>query len=650
MDTLNPQTRCTSCEELVPAHYKVKGITQCLTCMSLKVSLAEAIKPDQEEKTSSTICAICSTKISQDMMRSSVCEKCIQEISQNTGKGYEELYQNFFRPWLLRISTQLVGPLSTQEVEDKIHSKELGIFDSVQKPFGRWIYVREEPTFKNAVEEARRRIGGKDDTHTLAMESTAVIYDDEVTESSMGQARSVTNLPDIEDLPLEAKKYVTSAKIRQGLWKSFLTIILMIGVAAGVFAFLSLSKKPNFRAQNSSELLEKGLSQKNAAQFLEAKKTFQQILESNPQDAVAAVQLVSLYLVDQQTVEAERLLNEFQQIPTTHPEYISFQVLRGMRAIASGNAQLAEEEFKKALMKDQSSYLVHMNLAILYSIKGEHEKSYRQLHAHLQENQFDALATLIFSESAGRLSQKEKNKELVRAALTQIQKVLPTERQQRQSLILMKVWLESLAGDKALAEKSLDSFFENDFSTSDKLLPTFFLIDQNFKWSHFSTFCQEVSSQLGEKSRVAALQGVCRIKSDDLTVGREMLEDALSRNIRDTAVAGTLAWSYGRLGQPDKSRATLEAFKETPVGEMPLVMVLQKWKLCQQQGGDCAALEKKIETSKNVPLEYIDHSLNQKMKIMPFSELRQQVDMELATAPRYIPFHKLKNELTKSLK
>jgi tetratricopeptide (TPR) repeat protein len=653
MDALKAKNQCATCENQIPRHFVKKNLPQCLTCVSLKFSLGGLIKPDYLEKTPTNICVLCSNLVGDKIMRSSICAECLGEIQQETGRGYDELYQNHFRPWLVRASGHILGPLSQWEVEEKIKSKEIGLFDYVQKPFGRWIYIREEEALKSAVEDARRRAGGKEDTVAMSLESTGVtVVTDPPIEDSLEGAREALSVPGgISDDLLESKGYGRQATKTNGLLWSIFLLILTITVGGIVFNLTQISKETSQVTGTVRELVLRANSLKNTGRFTEAKKLYGEIFLTNKRDTSVGLSLISLYLLDQQILEAGRTIDAFDSLSKDHPDAVKFQLLRGLRAMASGDTTLAEEEFKKAQAMDSKSHHAIINLAAALLMKGEPDSALKLLSSELKDSQFDANASILMAEAAVRVYQKEEKKAPVIKALGHIRSALTTERQMRQELILVQAWLEAVLGEKVNALASVDTFFESEPDVSEKLLPLFFEVGQRSQWTHLAGVCQELKEIFDDKARVLALLGMCRMKAQDLTSGREIIEDAHSRDMGDPVVASALSWAYAKVGELKKAKAALTQIKTSSDKKPPFFLTFQKWSLCIQESEEvCRPFESLLELQVPIPLEYAEQVLRKKMKDSDGSELEASVDQELQTAMRYIPFHQIKAELLKSLK
>jgi tetratricopeptide (TPR) repeat protein len=274
--------------------------------------------------------------------------------------------------WLIKTGGRVSGPFSTEEVIEQIRTRTIVPLDEVIAPQGRWLYIRDQTVFTEAVAEARDdQAQVREDTEVHITSSTHQSYDetredDHLSFDRVGSARgtpfgvdlnksnmesshaelvgtsSRTRLPfshsevldaDFEDQPRSAHRasrfgpsFDEKAKIR----------LLALGVGALVLAsafviflrgqsqsenFLDGNGQPRFEDTTTIALGDAAWMNGEWANSLTAYRQAAIAMES---DAERAVKTAALMLrLEGATVEAKRLLNRVADRISSEPGYQS---------------------------------------------------------------------------------------------------------------------------------------------------------------------------------------------------------------------------------------------------------------------------------------------------------------------------------------
>lgn len=93
--------------------------------------------------------------------------------------------KNSICKWLIKSENKILGPYSYEQIEDLVLKKQISLIDEVRDTEIRWLYVRENPEFKNVVETIRKELETK-------QESTKTIQTSSKTEEF---AKTKTQVP-----------------------------------------------------------------------------------------------------------------------------------------------------------------------------------------------------------------------------------------------------------------------------------------------------------------------------------------------------------------------------------------------------------------------------------------------------------------------
>ena len=70
------------------------------------------------------------------------------------------------KKWLVKCENKILGPYNFEQVEDLISKKQISLIDEIRDPQTRWLYIRENPEFKNIIQDVRSEIDAKNDATT----------------------------------------------------------------------------------------------------------------------------------------------------------------------------------------------------------------------------------------------------------------------------------------------------------------------------------------------------------------------------------------------------------------------------------------------------------------------------------------------------
>ncbi len=126
------------------------------------------------------------------------------------------LEKNSEAKWLIKAENKILGPYSYDQIIDLIHKKQISFIDEIRDPETRWLYVRENPKFKNITEEMRKEINAEAEstkthqsiTKTIAKTIAKTIVETIVETSAETSAETITEtrVKTIEEAIAEAMR------------------------------------------------------------------------------------------------------------------------------------------------------------------------------------------------------------------------------------------------------------------------------------------------------------------------------------------------------------------------------------------------------------------------------------------------------------
>ncbi len=565
--------QCASCKQSVPQHFQNKGIRQCLTCVSVKVSLAGQIKPDPREHAKDAACILCGQNIPIGLPRSALCEDCLHEIETNTGATYFHLYRTFSQPWLVRSSGVILGPLSAAEVEAKIRNKEIGLFDVVQKPYGRWVYAREEPTLKDVVEEVRSRPSSREDTVALTTgDSTAVTSVGDPALSATGQyadpypdtisgARQVEALNN-DQVPMRPQQFGDESQPSTA-FRNFLAFGFILFLAAAVVTIVSLSSGEKMTDREVKTSLQAAKDSFYAGDFDAARNGFRKV--SDQLDNESLFNYTALLIDQGFLAEADTFLVQLNAQVIDAKDKSKILVLKALKTLFSGEVSESEDFLKSALELDRTSAPAIFNLANVYILKGEPDRAIDTLNTLENPPTDKELWNLLLADAAASKIKVNGPNDEVRKIVEKVS-ILNPPAPYATEISLLVAFMHIKLGDKPGAAVMVEGILKLEPEVTDLTVPNLLLYRKRTTWQSLETYCNDVRNTLPESTLGSLLWSYCQVRSGETTKGKDLAQEVFLKKESDPLARSTLAYAQLKVGKHDEAESLLKGkLRGTPL-------------------------------------------------------------------------------------
>lgn len=166
------------------------------------------------------------------------------------------------KEYLVKSSSKVIGPYNEDEIIDLLLSNQISLLDEIKKPYGRWIYLREDKHFRDVVDRVRSQIDQlKEDTEGSTQTGTHTKrISDELTPTPLPrqvpvisteeeviappQPKRVEKIKEIRNATEKVKtpdykQVSSSATARKSQVRSFVLTAMLVGAVAVLFIFHS---------------------------------------------------------------------------------------------------------------------------------------------------------------------------------------------------------------------------------------------------------------------------------------------------------------------------------------------------------------------------------------------------------------------------
>ncbi|MEQ1878295.1 MAG: tetratricopeptide repeat protein, partial [Bdellovibrionia bacterium] len=579
------QNLCRACKtNEVQPHLREQGYAICFCCQGDKIGLSKVLQPQSHVRAFIEKCAVCGSVPTAESRTFSLCATCLKIVENATQKTPVQLEQNLHRPWLVKSTGRIFGPMSTEEVERGLRAKEISPLDEVTRPFFHWRYIREENDFKQLLEELRTNAHAREDTLSITLiENTAQPIAEAI--------RDVRPLTVEEEYgPIQHYDYdFGDNKPMQSRLKVAIATGGFLVAAIIVWALFHLGTEqslPETDAQVDSVVREV-LFSKSQADKERALGRLRAAHEKKPANARLALNLALLHIEQKETIPATRILEKLlkPKLPAVHE--IEIRNALALASIMNGQIERARSELEKVLKLDPTNFTAHYNSAALNLIDGDMGRAHEAILKALDQRNNSGEALTLDAEIALKDFEKSRSKIWLEESLKRIRDFLPNAIDRKQEATVFAGALQIKLGFKEEAGKNLENLIEIDPEQSQDHLHDLMTFKEHLYWEQLLIKCRELSSQLDGTARLNSALGLCHLKANEPLVGREVIEDSLKRAPDDRLVQTVYGYVQHLVGQKDQADASLKR-AATGADDFPVALILRGRVCAANDDWECA--------------------------------------------------------------
>lgn len=547
--------------------------------------------------------------------------------------------------WLIKSSGRIIGPLAFDEIVQGLKSKEYVVLDEVAKPFGRWRYLRDEAAFEKVIDEMK----SKDHVHS---ESTVtgtgtLSFTESTTEVITGnQEKTVHVLPDYDG---DGKKSVPASKVFSletdaKKWNRILSMVLVLIVLT--IAFFYTKEKPTTKSILSyEETVEKAQFYKSVGDYENAKLEFLNAKSIDSDDVSASLDLSSLLIYFQDTVTAERILNQaLKSNPTDEIKKKIYNFL-GMIHLFHFNGEAGFQNFAHALQIDKDFAPALFNTGMTqYMNKNFKDASANYLSA-IKKGGADAyIYVMLINATLEQIKSGEKTHEALGELIGIHQSIAAKNHTQFQEQTIAYSYVLFLLGKLKDAQNLLEQVLDSDPEESMDHGENLEYFRDKPIWYFLALWLKDMSKEFKSSARIETLLGFAYYKNKERVEGKNLIDHALRISPDDALIQAMSSYTASMSDREDEAAAILSANKGGNGLQLPHIL---KARQCMSEAnGECA------EEHWNIVLKINPNSLAAFDGLAQIALVRnntiqakKNMDLGLKRSPTYGPLLRIKKQI-----
>lgn len=563
--------------------------------------------------------------------------------------------------WLVKSSQRVIGPISQNEIFNRLKSRELTLNDEASSPGRRWQQVQNHPDLREMVEDIRRALISEETEVSWTPNTTNVTQTltdfagDELTEEISDKIGKFTRTAEIviDELPEEKKTNATAnARFqtntlsqnpliqkkadRTAKWLWVITLVVLIG---GMF--IVWQKKTNTREGRvlSIDALRAQIPAViQTGDFPEALKELKSVFPDPLQSGEMGLYMAPLLIqVENQTVLGKRLLN---QLLSNHQGEPKLELTAmGVADLIEGQVDSARQNFERALVFDKEYVPAIINLGVALFQQGRYPDAKANADLAIHLNPAEGEAQLLLAQSAVYL----KSSQDTDLALRELTAYRNHQMDYEPEALFYTIYLNWLRDNK-VADDKLDSFLELDPQLTQDHRHNVFIYKGHTQWSVIGRFCQQMADQMEASARTSMLKAVCFSKEGRKLEARTWIEKAVNQAPQEPLVQTWYSYILNENGLGDQASVALgRAGELNRKGEHSLPILMQA-RFCQIAGDyDCASQGwQRLFSANDRSISALGGLANTYAGRNNFKEATNYIDRGLRVSADYIPLLKLK--------
>jgi tetratricopeptide (TPR) repeat protein len=417
--------------------------------------------------------------------------------------------------WVVKSSSQILGPYGTDEVFELIKKKSIIPIDEIIPENGFWAYVRDVSLFQSALSMQAKTAGvevtkTQNITHTFTddMTSTELMEDTEEL-SHVGEVDRTNPNPKIQpirssNLPkpgmgdfLSAKnKADQNAKKTQNIsvFKLLVLVILTLGFVGYHFQDWIKNQTVKF---NSTTVIQESQDSLASGDYKLAYSQFQEI---NQIEAIKTeikgfyIQFASLVLnQERQTVYARDLLEKSKEDLKNTPEWLTSM---GLSYLIDQNFVEAQKYLSQSINLNPDFLPAWINLGHMYLSQNKFQEAWDFFYSAYLRGYSEGHVTAFMSIALIEQWKVNGNIDLLVKAHDLLSNFLSTSADRRYLNLILKMWLDTKINPKNKSGINIDiaAFIESDPYVASKFKQNVY--EFGFENKRFESYCSDISRNL----------------------------------------------------------------------------------------------------------------------------------------------------------
>lgn len=412
--------------------------------------------------------------------------------------------------WVVRSSSQILGPYTTQEVFELIKKKNIIPIDEIIPENGNWAYVRDIEIFQGALTLQAQTAGievtkTQNVTQTFSDNLTSTDLLDDTEELSHIDEVDRTN-PNPKIQPIKSSQLpkptidsfvVGKSKVKEKSFPIFKFLFLICLTAGGLGYYFKDWIKNQTILYNSVQAIKEAQLRLTMGDYPQAYAKFQQI---NQIDGIKTdmkgfyVQLAALVLnQERQTVYARDLLEKCDEVIKNTPEWLTTM---GLTYLIDQNYQEGQKYLSQSISLNPDFLPAWVNLGHLYLNQNKYQEAWDFFYSAYLRGYTEGHVVAFMSIALIEQWRVNGDIHLLEKAHELISNFLSTSADRRYLNQILKIWLEVKikSTTRSILNADILSFIESDPYVTSKFKLNVY--EYTYENKSFENYCSDIHNRL----------------------------------------------------------------------------------------------------------------------------------------------------------
>ncbi len=510
--------------------------------------------------------------------------------------------------WLVKSNGKILGPLSFDEMVDKVLTREIVVLDECIKNLGRWKFVRDEQQFVKAIEELRSHppLGEETKTEGLSSNTQTITEtaDIDLDRTNIGRydRKPTSNIVDadfkeystatdekISDEPMKRYGYGSDSQLKSDVRKSSKNLWIFLALLLVALAYFVLEQKNKQKKgvdKNSFEYLsDSGLRAYRYGEYDKAFSLLSQGAEKRTTDVDLKLQLAPLFIRNNELTQAQRLLQEVLAVRYQDDYSKQVNVGLGLTYLIDQDYSNAEKYFKSSLKVDGNYLPANFNMGMVSFFKNDTDAAINFFQK--ARDLGSAEAALMLAKTYIRKAKAGSNEKFYQMAANEIEKLINKSFDYRQKAFLMASYIAYLQNREIGIKSFADRFLSTDPQMDQDHVHSLLLYRDELSWDRLFDWCTQVYNSDRTSNRMLALYAICQYQAKKRIEGLKSFESATTGSKDDGLIFANFSYFLEQFNDPNRSGATLSLAMKSS-GSEPLVQLIKARNCYKAKDLECA--------------------------------------------------------------
>ncbi len=505
------------------------------------------------------------------------------------------------KQWLVKSSGHVFGPLSYNDVKERLLTGEFSVIDEVCLPLKRWAFVRDVSLFFEIIVQVQKKMGEKSEDTDMLTSTLSLTQDlfDENTDSGLDEDFFDSNIPQKPTKPppqsdhfdeLRTFGSLKDVRVKRKINKSLLLTWLFIVLIVGMSFYILLEKENLFFSANvvrSQDLSKEGFQNFQQGNYKKALELLQEAHRIDSENPEIQLRLASLLIVlEGQTVKGGRLLERALGNNKTKETQRWANLVLGLAEMVDGRYRFADQYFDQVLNGDQNDYVSIVNKGIIAFQQGFFLKANNYFERAIKSSNDYPLTQLMRAQNL--INWGIHNNEPT--YLKQAQKILGFLDSEKSVLtlkaLLLSLQVENLLNFEEGFFKKVNQFLKINPDLDNQFLTNILIYDKHVSWNELYDVCRDVFQSYKDNLYVKLVFAVCDIKSGHSSLARQKITEAKTMDPQNSTTLAIQAYYLNNIGREMEAKSLLKVAASS--GQTLLPLKLEASWCVQRADWECA--------------------------------------------------------------